>query len=224
MEIGFHLNEVNPALLKNWPALTGHSDESSGASSGESSAGGSKGRVLVPLCGKTIDIIWLLQQGYEVVGAELSRAALEELAEDISKQLDLELSFQDLGDDLLVWQHPLVSLYCGDFFELTPEQVGNIDWVYDRGALVALPEDMRKPYTRQIKQLADNAVQLLVAFEYDQNQHAGPPFSIPQVEVHAHYGAASVELLSEIEAIESEPKFKKKGLDSFVIRSYRIQH
>ena len=45
-EIGFHLNEVNPYLRRHWPSLK----LAQGA------------RVLVPLCGKSLDMAWLADQ------------------------------------------------------------------------------------------------------------------------------------------------------------------
>ncbi|NOS97350.1 MAG: thiopurine S-methyltransferase, partial [Methylotenera sp.] len=62
--------------------------------------------------------------------------------------------------------------------------------VYDRAALVALPDDMRKAYTAHLLALTQTAPQLLICFEYDQALHAGPPFSICAAEVKQHYQAA----------------------------------
>jgi len=53
-EIGFHLEDVNPALVKHWPSLDIDKDC----------------EVLVPLCGKTLDMVWLRQQGHTVLGVE----------------------------------------------------------------------------------------------------------------------------------------------------------
>ena len=62
-----------------------------------------------------------------------------------------------------------------------------VDAIYDRAALVALPEAIRKQYTAHLRALTDNAPQLLICFEYDQSIHAGPPFSISADEVRQHY-------------------------------------
>lgn len=60
-QIGFHQAQVNPYLQKYWPRL-----QLAPAS-----------RVLVPLCGKSLDLAWLAGQGYRVLGVELSRQAVE---------------------------------------------------------------------------------------------------------------------------------------------------
>ena len=62
-QIGFHRSQPNPALI-NYCSLLNLPQNS---------------RIFVPLCGKTLDIAWLLQQGYQVVGIDLSPIAIEEL-------------------------------------------------------------------------------------------------------------------------------------------------
>ena len=62
-DIPFHERAANPLLVKYFQAL----------SLGEG------GRVFLPLCGKTLDIGWLLSNGYDVAGAELSEIAVRQL-------------------------------------------------------------------------------------------------------------------------------------------------
>jgi thiopurine S-methyltransferase len=81
-------------------------------------------------------------------------------------------------------------MFVGDVFKVTPAMLGNVDTVYDRAALVALPDDMRKAYTSHLMALTNKAQQLLICFEYDQSVHAGPPFSISADEVKQHYQTA----------------------------------
>ncbi len=142
------------------------------------------GRWFIPLCGKTLDIAWLVAQGFEVVGIELSQQAVEQL-------------FEALGVTPVISQHGALALYeCdaisiwqGDFFDLSARQLGRVDAVFDRASLVALPEPMRIQYSQHLRQITAQAQQLLVCFEYDQTQMQGPPFSISGEEVAAHYQA-----------------------------------
>jgi thiopurine S-methyltransferase len=142
-------------------------------------------RVFVPLCGKTRDIAWLLQQGYAVVGSELSETAVQQL-------------FAELGVEPAVTQSGAVRRYAakglevfaGDIFALTSPQIGNIAAIYDRAALVALPPQMRERYARLLMTLTGNAPQLVICFEYDQKAMAGPPHSVPAAEMWQHYGKA----------------------------------
>jgi thiopurine S-methyltransferase len=167
-EIGFHLPDANPLLVKYFFKL----QLKKGA------------RVFLPLRGKTLDITWLLAQGYRVAGAELSAIAIE----DLFKSLNLTPSIKTLGE-ISHYSAANIDIYVGDIFKLSPAMLGAVDAVYDRAALVALPNDMRKLYTAHLQTLSNLAAQLLICFEYDQTLHAGPPFSISAHEVKQHYQA-----------------------------------
>lgn len=166
-KIGFHQDEVNPYLRQFWPDL--------GLSA--------PARILVPLCGKSLDLIWLMQQGYAVEGVELSELAVRAFFEEqgIEAQQSQQGEFQ-------VWQSEGLRLWCGDFFKLTPAQLGPIDAVYDRAALVALPADMRQRYVQHMQTLVGEVPHLLITLEYPQAQMDGPPFSVEQMEVEALFG------------------------------------
>ena len=211
MEIGFHLDEVNKMLLKYWPA-----------------AEIAKGQlVLVPLCGKSLDIIWLMNQGYYVVGIELSEVALDQLSEDIREQTGTELTKTRDGDRIL-YQGDGVLLIAGDFFAVSAADLQaltghSVAAVYDRAAIVALPAEMRQQYTRHLRQLSGDCVQLLITLDYDQQKRSGPPFAVTDQEVMDHYAAhCPVTVLESRELIDQEPRFREQGLDSFILRVYRI--
>lgn len=166
-DIPFHNAEAHPLLVKHFGAL--------GLAAGS--------RVFVPLCGKTRDIAWLLSQGHRVAGAELSRLAVEQLFEELgvvpeTAQAGAVEHFSAEGIDVFV----------GDIFGLSGELLGAVDAVYDRAALVALPEPVRRRYSAHVAEITGGARQLLICFEYDQTAQPGPPFAIPAEEVAAHYG------------------------------------
>ncbi|MEM8640066.1 MAG: thiopurine S-methyltransferase [Cyanobacteria bacterium P01_G01_bin.54] len=164
--ITFHKSEANTLLLNHFGQLALAQDS----------------RVFVPLCGKTLDIAWLLSQGYRVVGAELIAMAIEQLF----TELGVEPKISQLGDFSL-YSAPNLDIFVGDIFNLSGERLGPVDAIYDRAALVALPEAMRQQYTRHLTEITQTAPQLLITFEYDQSLMAGPPFSISTAEVHQHY-------------------------------------
>jgi thiopurine S-methyltransferase len=140
-------------------------------------------RVFVPLCGKTRDIAWLLGQGCDVVGVELSQTAVEELF----AELEIDPVIAGHGS-LKEFSAANINIFVGDFFELTADLLGPVDAVYDRAALVALPDDMRRRYAAYLVQIAQRSPQLLLCFEYDQSQMDGPPFSVPEETVRNLYG------------------------------------
>lgn len=190
---GFHLDDVNPHLRENWSVLN--------------LPAGS--RVFVPLCGKSLDLIWLAEQGHQVVGVELSPLA----AEAFFSENKLIAERQQVGD-LELWQSEKISLFCGDFFALTTEILGQVDAVYDRASLIALPPAMRQDYAEKMTELAQSAPKLLVTLEYEQSKMDGPPFSVSEDEVRTLYQAKyQVKQLTAQDVLGDNEKFRDKGLD-----------
>lgn len=180
-EIGFHQDDFNPLLLDHVGAL--------------SLAPGS--RVFVPLCGKTRDILWLLQSGYRVVGAELSRLAVEQLF----AEMELVPGVTEAGP-LTRFSAEDIDIYVGDIFELGASLLGQVDAVYDRAALVALPATMRPRYADHLVAITGRARQLLIAYDYDQSLQNGPPFAVGADEVRSLYEPYfQVTLLASVEIV-----------------------
>ncbi len=165
-EIGFDQDAVNPLLSGHIKAL--------GLSQGDS--------IFVPLCGKSIDMIWLLKQGYKVVGVELSEDAIEQFfaALKVKPEIWNDHSFKR-------YSAYNIEILVGDYFALTNDKAGSVEAIYDRASLVALPEDMRNDYTQHLVKVCQKAPQLLITFVYDQSLQDGPPFSITEDEAHQHY-------------------------------------
>jgi thiopurine S-methyltransferase len=188
--IGFHLSEANPLLVQYFGRL--------GLSQGA--------RIFLPLCGKTRDIAWLLANGYRVAGAELSKLAIEQLFHELGVAPEIS----NLGD---VTRHSStgIDIFVGDIFRVPKNMLGSVDAVYDRAALVALPEEMRHRYSPHLMQITNRAPQLLITYEYNQALMDGPPFSISQVEVRKHYeeryhvtelGSVDARMKGQVEAKE----------------------
>ncbi|WMN58953.1 thiopurine S-methyltransferase [Pseudoalteromonas xiamenensis] len=188
-EIGFHEGEVNQLLEKHFSTLNIQPAQT----------------VFVPLCGKTRDIAWFLKKQQHVVGVELNEAAVCQLFDELGQAPDVIA----VGE-LVRFSAPNVVVYVGDFFKLTPEHVGYIDVVYDRAALVALPETMRAAYCAHLLHVTQQAKQLLITFEYDQSRFSGPPFSISEQLVERYYAKAFTIL-----SLESKPvKGGIRGIDA----------
>ena len=165
-QIGFHKSDANPLLLAHFHRL--------GLAPGA--------RVFVPLCGKTRDIAWLLGQGMRVVGAELSEIAVRQLFHEMNLAPEV-----DKVGAIPRYRGAGAEVFAGDIFDLGREEIGPIDAIYDRAALVALPPKMRAAYAKHLVALTGGAKQLAITFEYDQSAMNGPPFSVPPEEVQRHY-------------------------------------
>ena len=165
-QTGWHERDVNPLLIAHFPSLS----VPPGA------------RVFVPLCGKSLDLGWLLSRGYAVAGAELSELAVTQLY----TELGMEARISAVGK-LKLFRGEKIDIFMGDIFDLSREILGPVDMVYDRAALVALPETMRVQYTAHLKSITALAPQLVIGYEYDQTVVSGPPFSVTPDELHRHY-------------------------------------
>ena len=164
-EIGFHESEVNALLKDHLPAL----QLTPGA------------RVFVPLCGKSHDLTWLLAQGFEVVGCELSELAVRQFFEE----QDLAPAVHTEGG-LTCYRVGALQIWQGDIFALPLAALGRVDAIYDRAALIALPVPLRERYARLLAELP--VPQLLITLIYDQSQMDGPPFSVDEAELERLYG------------------------------------
>lgn len=202
-QIGFHSDEINPHLQQQWPKLGVEPNS----------------RVFVPMCGKSNDMLWLLAQGYQVVGVELSPLAVEAFFSENGLQSALRRQ-----GDFLIGESDGLQILCGDFFALRPEDLGKIDAVYDRASLVALPYDMRIDYVSHLSALLTPGVKmLLVAFDYPQHEMPGPPFSVQGEEIEKLYRSwCEAELLANEDILEQEPHFKERGLSQLHEQVYRL--
>ncbi|BFM13611.1 thiopurine S-methyltransferase [Simiduia litorea] len=165
-EIGFHNNDVNPLLVTFLPHLTLPPSS----------------RLLLPLCGKSRDISWLLSEGFAVVGVELSELAVSQLF----SELGLTPTIEEKTHCKIFKANKLVIIVA-DFFELSAADIGTVAGIYDRAALVALPPAMRERYAKHITAISVCAPQLLVSFDYQQEAMPGPPFSVPETELNVLY-------------------------------------
>lgn len=187
-EIGFHLPRPHPKLLRHW----------------HQAGMASLAPVLVPLCGKSLDMGWLAGRGHDVCGVELSARALE----DFIAEAELSLVRQDNVYGGAGW-----NLYCGDWFDFSAGEPFRL--FYDRAALIALPQTLRQRYVAHLMdQLASAARGLLITLEYDQTQMDGPPFSVEADEVSRLFaGRARLTELERADIISHEPRFRERGLD-----------
>ena len=202
-QIGFHLPEVNPYLQRHWSRLA--------------LAEGTK--VLVPLCGKSLDLMWLASQGLRVLGVELSEQAVEAF-----------FSEQSLTPRVIQWgvfkvfQADLIEIWCGDFFALDAEVLVDCAALYDRAALIALPPLMRAKYAEHLNRLlAPGCKGLLIALDYDQTQKAGPPFAVTDEEVRLLLGERwALEVLEEQDILGESWKFVQDGVTRLEERVYQL--
>lgn len=192
-ETGFHQDEINPYLRQFWPEL--HLDQG--------------GEVFVPLCGKSLDMLWLRDQGHSVLGAEISSIAVQAFFREngFSPNQRIRGKFENYEADG-------IRILCGDFFDLDKQDLANVNAVYDRASMVALPLEMRERYAHHLASILPPGTRiLLIAFDYLQTEMPGPPFAVSVEEVESLYaGQADVRLLAQNDVLKLNPRFQQRGL------------
>jgi thiopurine S-methyltransferase len=165
-------------------------------------------RVLVPLCGKSVDMAWMASRGHEVIGVELSPLACESFFKE------QRLPFEQREAGPFVQYSSLnpaarVTLLSGDIFKLTGADLAapwesaklsgsrkplSFGALFDRAALIALPPELRLRYTEHLTGLVKartptNAPFFFLQFVIERSPHdtGGPPFSITEAEIRGYY-------------------------------------
>jgi len=193
---GWQLNKVYPNLVKYWPLLSLPKNAT----------------VLVPLCGKSRDVLWLAEQGYRVIGIEASPIALRQLRTATGKSFSEGTKYGEK-----VYQSEQLSLWECDFFSLPPEALPPVDAVYDKASIVAMPAGKRTSYAQKLVDLQNSDTQFLIqTFEYEQNEMDGPPFSVPETEVRNLFQVFDhIEVVNERSMLSRVDKFRQRGLSTY---------
>lgn len=194
-KIGWHLDEVYPLLPKVWPQISVNGND----------------RVLVPLCGKSLDMIWLAEQGCHVTGVEVSPRALREFRERSPSTFT-----ESNSHGFTVYKSEHIELWEGDFLKFPSTVISRPDVIYDKAALVALPPELRSDYAHKVRELCREKTKILLqTFDYVQEEMNGPPFSVPEQEVRDHFGDRfELTLMHEQSKLELLNKFRRRGLTS----------
>lgn len=192
-EIAFHKQNIDVHLQQFWNRLELRTGQ----------------RVFVPLCGKSLDMLWLAGEGHPVTGVELSPLAVEAFFDENELRPH---RFREGGFE--VWEADEIRILNGDFFDLEPAHVADCAGIYDQASLIALPPAMRESYVRHLNCILPPDVQgLLVTLEYDQSTRPGPPFAVSEAEVRMLYEPAyDVEMLYRHDALSQESHFRKLRL------------
>ncbi len=188
-QIGFHLPEVNPRLQAHVGRL------------------GNPERVLVPLCGKTLDMAFLAAQGFAVEGVEFVEAAATAFFDEAGV-----VPQREVVQGQVCFRHEAIRIWVADVLALPGDLFSPVSAIFDRAALVALDPGTRQVYVAQLARLsAPKAAMLLVTFEHDSGE--GPPFSVEAAQVKEIFdGQFDLTLIERIDVQQDFPKFRERGM------------
>jgi len=203
-KIGWHADQVNQNLIEYFSKLNLVDGDT----------------IFVPLCGKSVDMLYLLQKGLKVIGVEMSEIA----AKQFFKENKLEYSVSEV-DDLILYEGDGIQIFCGDFFTLKANHLVGVKAVYDRASLIALDKALRQKYVNHLNDIISKDVKvLLLTLNYPQHQRVDPPFAVSKSEVNSLYGGSfQCQELQNISDIENEPMFLLQGVDFVEKAVYCLQ-
>ena len=202
--IGWHTDKINRQLIEYLDELKLSSQET----------------IFVPLCGKSLDMNYLIQKNFNVIGVEMSELAIQQFFDEnklsytISKEEEFEL-----------YEGDGIKIYCGDYFDLQSNHLDNVKAVYDRASLIALDDKLRQKYVKHLNDIISFDVRiLLLTLNYPQHQRSGPPFAVSKLEVDKLFnGSFDCQELYCIDDIENEPMFQNLGVDFLEKAVYLLQ-
>ena len=197
--IGFHLSEVNPLLIRHIHSLATNTHPNE------------RSCILVPLCGKSKDLIWLQSHFHQVIGVELVTQAVKAFFEE--SKITPTCS---LRDPFATYQHGNLALLQGDIFQMSSKHLEDqpIQAIFDRASLIALPNKLWKNYVELFCSLiSPSAKLLLVTLAYEEGVISGPPHSIPENKIFELFAfTTNIELLEKRDILPESPNFQKAGL------------
>ncbi len=202
-QIGFHEPTVNPHLRRYLPDFNLNPGDT----------------IFMPLCGKARDIDWIAQQGFQVVGIELSEIAIESFFSEHN------LPYQQFESERFTLRKSgNISLIQGDYFDLQREDLSACKMIYDRASLIAIDEANRSRYCAHMLSIVPQATdQLLITLDYDQAQMKGPPYAVSTPEVSRHYASEySIDALEQNDVLDERPRWREQGLTSLCQTVYRL--
>lgn len=203
-DVGFHAADVQPALAKHWATL--------GVAKGST--------VFVPLAGKSLDMLWLAEQGYRLIASELSEIAVDQFFAERGLKPSVKAH-----DAFIIKSSGVYEMWCGDFFALDASHFRGVAAAYDRAALVAMPPEMQPRYAAKLADLIPAHVPvLLIGLDYDPREMKGPPFATPQTAVRNLFTQTfSVDVLGVRDGLAKNEHLKKKGVTWLEEATYMLR-
>ena len=177
-------------------------------------------KVFFPLCGKSLDMIYLLNKGFSVIGVELSEIGIKQFFHEN----ELDFTITQVGEfDLYSAKN--IEIYCGDFFSLSSKNLSDVKAVFDRKSLIALDQNLRQKYVKHLNDIISLGVRvLLITLHYPQHQMSGPPFSVDKFEVESLFSMAfKYQELKSFQDIENGSKLVHAGVDYIENAAYCLQ-
>jgi len=163
---------------------------------------------------------WLLEQGCNVIGIELSSIAVESFFKE--QHINYKKTKRGKFDS---YQSEHIEILCGDFFSLNTIDLASIDLIYDRAALIALPQQLRQKYAGLLTNVSNASTKMLLKTLESDDVAEGPPYSVNETEVQSLYGEVfTIKRVKETPRFDISPHLQEKGYCAIVDVIYELDH
>ena len=181
--IGFHQNEISPYLLKYAHKLNKNNT------------------VFVPLCGKSLDMLYLSDNFANVIGVELVKDACDAFVKENNLKATIKEKECFVDYKITNKNKENIELLCGDIFDIKPKHIKQSIDIFDRASLVALDKEDRAKYAiLMIELMSVGSKMLLVSLEYKQSERNAPPYSVDEQEIQELYAnSCKIEMLERVD-------------------------
>lgn len=185
-DIAFHHPEINPLLQQYFFDL--------GLSTGD--------QLLIPLCGKSVDITWLSSCGFQVIGVELSEIAIQAYFDALKVEPDKYNS-----GPFTRWRYRNIEILCGDIFDLTKADLSKIKLLYDNASLTAFSAHDRIEYVRHFSDILPLDCQILLITDETPDEQQSNSVNTIDSEVTTLYSSLyQIKLLHGKNCIKMDPE------------------
>jgi thiopurine S-methyltransferase len=202
-DITFHEMNTNPDLIK----YIGELNINSGST------------IFVPFCGKTKDMLWLSENGFNVVGVELSKIACDDFFSEanITPRISQREKF-------VKYEHGNIKIFCGDLFDLTNLDLPTIHAVYDCKAIIALPPTLRRKYVEHIIECIGGKINFLLITRESRSSVTPPPYNIDKQEINLLFGSNfNTKQVKQLTMLNIPERLVKKGYSDITECAYIIK-
>ncbi len=189
-DIPFHQDDVKSELIDFFPLLNLQKNSN----------------ILIPLCGKSKDLLWLSEQGHQIIGIEISPIACENFFTENNIQPSVIKK-----PSYLIYQNDNIRIICADLFQLTKDDFPTIHAIYDCKALIALPPEMKKKYVQHLLQCVGPEIQILLFNILTDDKVQGPPFPSSDAEIEMLYSDFQISKIKEECHVDLQDHLIKKG-------------
>lgn len=168
-------------------------------------------RIFVPLCGKAVEMKWLVDHGHKVVGLEAAPVPCKAFFEENGIPYNVKEMKGIHGEKYESLDHNIVIYSC-DFFLFTADICGEFDGIWDSGGLNSMDVEDREAYIRRIRTLMGKGCVNLTEFVNFDKSMVDITWSMTKEELQKVFGEGFI--VEDLNEMAAPQRLKRQGCDT----------